>query len=44
MLGSFTGVKILTRTKPAMIRILVIFILGVAGLKALQEGLWPDLF
>ncbi len=44
MLGSFAGVKILTRTKPAIIRIMVIVVLGVAGLKALQEGLWPDLF
>ncbi len=39
MLGSFVGVKILTKTKPAVIRILVIVVLGVAGLKAFLEGL-----
>jgi uncharacterized membrane protein YfcA len=39
MLGSFIGVKVLTVTKPAVIRILVIAVLGVAGLKALLKGL-----
>lgn len=39
MLGSFVGVKILTKTKPAVIRILVIVILGIAGLKSLLKGL-----
>ncbi len=39
MLGSFVGVKILAVTKPAVIRILVITVLGVAGLKALLKGL-----
>ncbi len=43
MLGSFIGVKVLAVTKPKVIRILVIVVLGVAGLKALQKGLWPDL-
>jgi uncharacterized membrane protein YfcA len=43
MLGSFVGVKVLAVTKPAIIRILVIVVLGVAGLKALQKGLWPIL-
>ncbi len=38
MLGSFIGVKILAKTKPAVIRILVIVVLGVAGLKALLKG------
>ncbi|TNF53546.1 sulfite exporter TauE/SafE family protein, partial [bacterium] len=39
MLGSFIGVKILAVTKPAVIRILVIVVLGIAGLKALLKGL-----
>jgi len=39
MLGSFVGVKVLAVTKPAVIRILVISVLGVAGLKALLKGL-----
>lgn len=39
MLGSFVGVKILGITKPAVIRILVIIVLGIAGLKALLKGL-----
>jgi uncharacterized membrane protein YfcA len=39
MFGSFIGVKILAVTKPAIIRILVIVVLGVAGLKALLKGL-----
>ncbi|HDZ62505.1 MAG TPA: sulfite exporter TauE/SafE family protein [Nitrospirae bacterium] len=41
MMGSFVGVKILAKTKPAVIRILVIVVLGVAGLKALLKGLFP---
>jgi uncharacterized membrane protein YfcA len=43
MLGSFIGVRVLAVTKPAIIRIMVIVVLGVAGLKALQKGLFPDL-
>ncbi|UCH44763.1 MAG: sulfite exporter TauE/SafE family protein [Nitrospiraceae bacterium] len=39
MFGSFVGVKILAVTKPAIIRILVIVVLGIAGLKALLKGL-----
>lgn len=39
MLGSFIGVKVLAVTKPAIIRILVIVVLGIAGLKALLKGL-----
>ncbi len=39
MLGSFVGVRVLAVTKPAVIRILVIVVLGVAGLKALLKGL-----
>jgi uncharacterized membrane protein YfcA len=39
MLGSFIGVKVLAVTKPAIIRILVIGVLGIAGLKALLKGL-----
>jgi uncharacterized membrane protein YfcA len=39
MLGSFVGVKILAKTKPAIIRILVIVVLSVAGLKAFLKGL-----
>jgi uncharacterized membrane protein YfcA len=39
MVGSFIGVKILAVTKPAVIRILVIVVLGVAGIKALLKGL-----
>lgn len=39
MLGSFVGVKVLTVTKPAIIRIMVIVVLGLAGLKALQKGI-----
>ncbi len=39
MLGSFIGVRVLAVTKPAIIRIMVIVVLGVAGLKALQKGL-----
>ena len=43
MLGSFIGVKVLAVTKPAVIRVLVIVVLGIAGLKALQKGLFPGL-
>jgi uncharacterized membrane protein YfcA len=43
MLGSFIGVKVLAVTKPTIIRIMVIVVLGIAGLKALQKGLWPGL-
>ncbi|HBH62867.1 MAG TPA: hypothetical protein DDX85_14240 [Nitrospiraceae bacterium] len=39
MLGSFIGVKVLAVTKPAIIRIMVIVVLGIAGLKALFKGL-----
>lgn len=39
MLGSFIGVRVLAVTKPAVIRIIVIVVLGVAGLKALLKGL-----
>ncbi len=39
MMGSFVGVKILAKTKPKVIRILVIVVLGIAGLKALLKGL-----
>lgn len=39
MLGSFIGVRILAVTKPALIRIMVIIVLGIAGLKALLKGL-----
>jgi uncharacterized membrane protein YfcA len=39
MLGSFIGVKVLAVTKPAIIRVLVIGVLGIAGLKALLKGL-----
>jgi uncharacterized membrane protein YfcA len=39
MLGSFVGVRILAVTKPALIRIMVIIVLSVAGVKALLKGL-----
>jgi hypothetical protein len=39
MLGSFVGVKVLAVTKPAVIRLLVIVVLTIAGLKALLKGL-----
>jgi uncharacterized protein len=39
MLGSFVGVKILGMTKPNVIRILVIIVLGISGTKALLKGL-----
>jgi uncharacterized membrane protein YfcA len=39
MLGSFIGVRILKKAKPAFIRWMVIGMLAFAGLKALQKGL-----
>ena len=39
ILGSFVGVKILGVTKPSVIRILVIIVLGISGTKALLKGL-----
>jgi uncharacterized membrane protein YfcA len=39
MLGSIVGVKILTKTKPAAIRYIVIIMLLFAGLRALLKGL-----
>ena len=44
MLGSLVGVRILARTKPAVIRWIVITILLFAGGKALQKGIvdWPS--
>jgi len=39
MLGSIVGVKILTKTKPAAIRYMVIGLLFFAGLRALLKGL-----
>ncbi|MDA8079911.1 MAG: sulfite exporter TauE/SafE family protein [Nitrospiraceae bacterium] len=39
MLGSIVGVRILTRTKPAAIRYMVIGLLSFAGLRALLKGL-----
>jgi hypothetical protein len=39
MLGSFVGVKVLAVTKPAIIRILVIIVLAIAGIKAFLKGL-----
>ncbi len=39
MFGSFIGVRILKKAKPTFIRWMVIFLLVVAGLKALQTGL-----
>lgn len=39
MLGSFVGVKILSFTKPTVIRRLVIFVLAIAGTKAFLKGL-----
>jgi len=39
MLGSWVGVPILTRTKPAIIRYIVIALLIFAGLRALLKGL-----
>jgi uncharacterized membrane protein YfcA len=44
MLGSLVGVRILAKTKPAVIRWIVITILLFAGGKALQKGIvdWPS--
>ena len=39
MLGSFIGVRLLKITKPTLIRIMVIVVLGIAGAKALLKGL-----
>ncbi|MBI4847149.1 MAG: sulfite exporter TauE/SafE family protein [Nitrospirae bacterium] len=39
MLGSLVGVRVLAVTKPKVIRIMVILVLGIAGLKALSKGL-----
>jgi hypothetical protein len=38
MLGSLVGVKILTRTKPAAVRIIVLVMLSFAGVRALLKG------
>lgn len=39
MLGSLVGVRVLAVTKPKVIRIMVIIVLGIAGIKALTKGL-----
>ncbi|MFO7816515.1 MAG: sulfite exporter TauE/SafE family protein [Desulfovibrionales bacterium] len=39
MLGSLVGVKLLAKTKPKVIRIIVISVLLFAGLKAMDKGL-----
>ncbi len=39
MLGSFVGVRLLTKAKPTFIRYMVIGVLFFAGLKALDKGL-----
>ena len=39
MLGSFVGVKLLSIAKPKFIRLMVIFVLLFAGLKAIDKGL-----
>lgn len=39
MLGSFVGVKLLSRTKPKVIRYLVIGVLFFAGMKSIDKGL-----
>lgn len=39
MLGSLVGVKLLAKTKPKVIRIIVILVLLFAGLKAMDKGL-----
>lgn len=38
MFGSFVGVKLLAKTKPTVVRWIVIIILGIAGLRALLKG------
>jgi uncharacterized membrane protein YfcA len=40
MLGSFVGVRLLKVAKPTMVRWIVIAMLGFAGLKALQKGIF----
>lgn len=39
MLGSFVGVRLLAFTKPAVVRWIVIILLGFAGIRALAKGL-----
>ncbi|HMK44828.1 MAG TPA: sulfite exporter TauE/SafE family protein, partial [Dissulfurispiraceae bacterium] len=39
MLGSMVGVKLLTKTKPTMVRYIVITMLVFAGSRALLKGL-----
>jgi uncharacterized membrane protein YfcA len=39
MLGSFVGVRLLSIAKPKFIRLMVIFVLLFAGLKAIDKGL-----
>jgi hypothetical protein len=39
MLGSFVGVRLLRVAKPALVRWIVIIILGFSGLRALAKGL-----
>jgi uncharacterized membrane protein YfcA len=39
MFGSLVGVRLLAKTKPTMIRWMVIIILGIAGIRALLKGL-----
>ncbi len=39
MLGSLVGVKLLAKTKPKVVRIIVIVVLLFAGLKAMDKGL-----
>jgi len=43
MLGSVVGVNLLAKSKPAMIRWMVIGLLSFAGMRALLKGLniWP---
>jgi uncharacterized membrane protein YfcA len=38
MFGSLVGVKLLARTKPAVVRWIVIIVLGIAGIRALLKG------
>ena len=38
MLGSFIGVKLLAKTKPAMIKNVVIVLLGFSGIRAILKG------
>jgi uncharacterized membrane protein YfcA len=39
MLGSFIGVRLLTKAKPAAIKTMVIILLGLSGLRSLLKGL-----